>query len=57
MRNESIYNKKFIITGYGRVGKRLAFASASFGSEVIISVRSEHQIYEAKSYGYQIEHI
>ena len=53
--NESIYNKKFIITGYGRVGKRLAFALHHLGAEVIISVRSEHQLFEAKSYGFQIE--
>lgn len=53
--NESIYNKKFIITGYGRVGKRLAYALHHLGAEVIISVRSDHQLYEAKSYGYQIE--
>ena len=53
--NESIYNKKFIITGYGRVGKRLAFALHHLGAEVIISVRSDHQLFEAKSYGYQIE--
>lgn len=53
--NESIYNKKFIITGYGRVGKRLAYALHHLGAEVIISVRSEHQLFEAKSYGYQIE--
>ena len=56
-RNEKrvIYNKKFIITGYGRVGKRLAFALHHLGAKVIISVRSEHQLFEAKSYGYQIE--
>lgn len=53
--NESIYNKKFIITGYGRVGKRLAFALHHLGAEVVISVRSDHQLFEAKSYGYQIE--
>jgi len=53
--NESIYHKKFIITGYGRVGKRLAFALHHLGAEVIISVRSDHQLFEAKSYGYQIE--
>lgn len=52
---QSIYNKKFIITGYGRVGKRLAFALHHLGAEVIVSVRSEHQLFEAKSYGYQIE--
>ncbi|MFJ7824903.1 hypothetical protein [Psychrobacillus sp. NPDC096623] len=55
--NESIYNKKFIITGYGRVGKRLAFALHHLGAEVIISVRSDHQLFEAKSYGYQIEQL
>lgn len=55
--NESIYHKKFIIAGYGRVGKRLAFALHHLGAEVIISVRSDHQLYEAKSYGYQIEQL
>lgn len=54
---ESIYNKKFIITGYGRVGKRLAFALHHLGAEVIISVRSDHQLFEAKSYGFQIEQL
>ncbi len=49
-----IYNKEFIITGYGRVGKRLALALHHLGAKVIISVRSEHQLYEAKSYGYKI---
>ncbi|WP_144509209.1 NAD(P)-dependent oxidoreductase [Bacillus sp. FJAT-22090] len=52
---QAIYNKQFIITGYGRVGKRLAHALHHLGGKVIISVRSEHQLYEAKSYGYQIE--
>lgn len=51
---QAIYNKKFIITGYGRVGKRLALALHHLGADVIISVRSELQLYEAKSYGYQI---
>ena len=51
---QAIYNKKFIITGYGRVGKRLALALHHLGAEVIISVRSELQLYEAKSSGYQI---
>lgn len=55
--NESIYNKKFIITGYGRVGKRLAFALHHLGAEVVVSVRSDHQLFEAKSYGYQIEQL
>lgn len=52
---QSLYNKQFIITGYGRVGKRLAYALHHLGAKVIISVRSEHQLFEAKSYGYQIE--
>ncbi|MEI4768526.1 NAD(P)-dependent oxidoreductase [Psychrobacillus sp. FJAT-51614] len=52
---QSVYNKKFIITGYGRVGKRLAFALHHLGAKVIISVRSENQLFEAKSYGYEIE--
>lgn len=52
---KALYNKKFVITGYGRVGKRLAFALQNLGAEVVISVRSEHQLYEAKSYGFQIE--
>jgi dipicolinate synthase subunit A len=52
---QSLYNKQFIITGYGRVGKRLAFALHHLGAKVIISVRSNHQLFEAKSYGYQIE--
>lgn len=52
---QSIYNKQFIITGYGRVGKRLAFALHHLGAKVIISVRSNHQLFEAKSYGFQIE--
>ena len=52
---QAIYNKQFIITGYGRVGKRLAHALHHLGAKVIISVRSEHQLFEAKSYGYQIE--
>ncbi|TQR20970.1 NAD(P)-dependent oxidoreductase [Psychrobacillus vulpis] len=52
---QAIYDKQFIITGYGRVGKRLAFALHHLGAKVIISVRSEHQLYEAKSYGFQIE--
>ena len=52
---QAIYNKKFIITGYGRVGKRLAYALHHLGASVIIAVRSEHQLYEAKSYGFQIE--
>ncbi|WP_391121391.1 NAD(P)-dependent oxidoreductase [Psychrobacillus sp. L3] len=52
---QSLYNKQFIITGYGRVGKRLAFALHHLGAKVIISVRSENQLFEAKSYGYQIE--
>ena len=51
---QAIYDKNFIITGYGRVGKRLAFALQHLGANVIISVRSEHQLFEAKSYGYQI---
>ena len=52
---QSLYNKKFIITGYGRVGKRLAFALHHLGANVVISVRSQNQLYEAKSYGFQIE--
>ena len=52
---QAIYNKEFIITGYGRVGKRLAFALQQLGAKVVISVRSEHQLYEAKSYGFQFE--
>lgn len=52
---KSLYNKQFIITGYGRVGKRLAFALHHLGAKVVISVRSEHQLFEAKSYGFQIE--
>ncbi len=52
---QAVYNKEFIITGYGRVGKRLAFALHHLGAKVIISVRSEHQLFEAKSYGYQYE--
>lgn len=52
---QAIYNKEFIITGYGRVGKRLAHALHHLGAKVIISVRSEHQLYEAKSYGYSFE--
>lgn len=52
---QSLYDKQFIITGYGRVGKRLAFALHQLGAKVIISVRSEHQLFEAKSYGYEIE--
>lgn len=52
---QAIYNKSFIITGYGRVGKRLAYALHHLGGKVIISVRSENQLFEAKSYGYQIE--
>ena len=51
---QAIYGKKFIITGYGRVGKRLALALHHLGAKVIISVRSELQLYEAKSSGYQI---
>lgn len=51
---QAIYNKQFIITGYGRVGKRLALALLHLGADVIISVRSELQLYEAKSSGYQI---
>ena len=52
---QAIYNKQFIITGYGRVGKRLAHALHHLGAKVIISVRSENQLFEAKSYGYDIE--
>lgn len=52
---QAIYNKQFIITGYGRVGKRLAHALHHLGAKVVISVRSEHQLFEAKSYGYDIE--
>ncbi|SER52578.1 NAD(P)-dependent oxidoreductase [Psychrobacillus sp. OK032] len=52
---QAIYNKQFIITGYGRVGKRLAYALHHLGAKVVISVRSEHQLFEAKSYGYAIE--
>lgn len=52
---QAIYNKQFIITGYGRVGKRLAHALHHLGAKVVISVRSEHQLFEAKSYGYAIE--
>lgn len=52
---QSVYNKRFIITGYGRVGKRLAYALHHLGAKVIISVRSENQLFEAKSYGYEIE--
>ena len=35
--------------------KDLAFALHHLGAKVIISVRSENQLFEAKSYGYQIE--
>lgn len=52
---QSLYNKTFIITGYGRVGKRLAYALHHLGANVVISVRSPNQLFEAKSYGFQIE--
>ena len=56
MKNESIYNKKFIITGMEEWGKDWLMLYIIWG-KVIISVRSEHQLFEAKSYGYQIETI
>lgn len=54
---QAISGKRFIITGFGRVAKTLGHLLRSIGAEVIIAVRSDVQLNEAKAFRYQASYL
>ena len=50
----AISGKRFIITGFGRVAKMLGHILRSIGAEVVIAVRSDVQLNEAKAFRYEV---
>lgn len=49
----AISGKRFIVTGFGRVAKMVGHMLRSIGAEVIIAVRSDVQLNEAKAFRYE----
>jgi len=54
---EAISGKRFIVTGFGRVAKTLGHLLRSIGAEVIVAVRSEVQLNEAKAFRYEASYL
>ncbi len=51
---EFIVGKKVLITGFGRIGKSLAFMLKSLGMKVFVAVRSEEAAAEAHACGFDL---
>lgn len=49
----AISGKRFIVTGFGRVAKMVGHILRSIGAEVVIAVRSDVQLNEAKAFRYE----
>lgn len=54
---QAISGKRFIITGFGRVAKTLGHLLRSIGAEVVIAVRSDVQLNEAKAFRYEVSYL
>lgn len=50
-----IKDRRFVISGFGRIGKMLAISLTKMGAEVCIVARSIVQVSEAKAYGYEAQ--
>lgn len=53
----TVGNNKFLLAGFGRVGKMVAEVLRGIGGEVTVVARSEFQLAEAKLLGFQVSSI
>lgn len=53
----AISGKRFIVTGFGRVAKMVGHILRSIGAEVVIAVRSDVQLNEAKAFRYETTYL
>lgn len=53
----AISGKRFIVTGFGRVAKMVGHILRSIGAEVVIAVRSDVQLNEAKAFRYDSSYL
>lgn len=52
--NEFLVGKKALVTGFGRIGKSLAFLLKSLGIKVFIAARREEAAVEASAFGFEV---
>ena len=52
--DDFVVGKKVLITGFGRIGKSLAFMLKAIGMKVFVAVRSEKAVTEALSSGFDV---